>query len=65
MHENVDACGDRLMESAQCAEQLPAAAVIKRWSSVQTWVLEDMLAARSILDAQLHLHSVHYDSLCK
>jgi hypothetical protein len=65
MHENVDVCGDRLMDSAQCAEQLPAAAVIKVWSRVQTWVLEGMLAAGSTVDAKLHLHRVHYDSRCK
>jgi hypothetical protein len=68
MHPNIDACGDCLMDSAQSAEQLPAAAVIKSWSSVQTWVLEDMMPGFSMLDAQLlilllHLHGVHYDSL--
>jgi hypothetical protein len=55
MHANVDACGHRLMDSALSAGQLPAGAKMKHWSSVQTWGLEDMLTACSMLDAELHL----------
>jgi hypothetical protein len=60
MHANIDACGDCLMDGAQSTEQLPAAAVIKRWSREQTWELEDMLPAWSILDAQLHLPAQYW-----